>query len=298
MKRFINGLLTAAFLAFVSDASASTFSLESSGDSGRAEMRRASHSAAMSVARGRVHSGRAVAHHRSGRHHHPAAPLSQAAPVFQPLAPPSQAAPVPVFQPLTGGPTLVVSDGIHTMRLSNASGVMSFSGALGKFGLTITTSAATGLSLLPSLTLNSLSYSGSTPGQLTISLSKTSLSPLDGAVTSKINGQISGGSLSYATFVDMGNNLFGKGALLNNQGAYANSSFAGRASAALSAHSPFSLTETIIIQEAFGGTTTFGTMVIDPPRRVGPVPETGSTLALLSLALLGIEAVRRRLRAG
>jgi hypothetical protein len=184
------------------------------------------------------------------------------------------------------------------MRLSNASGVMSFSGALGKFGFTITTSAATGLSLLPSLTLNSLSYSGTTPGQLTISLSKTSLSGLDGSVTSKINGQISGGSLSYATYVDMANNLFGKGALLNNQGAFSNGAFAGTASAALSPHSPFSLTETIIIQEAFRGTTWFGTTVIDPPRRVVPVPETGSTLTLLSLALLGIEALRRRLRAG
>lgn len=295
MKRFANGLLAVTFLCFVSEASASTFTLESSG-SGRAEMRGASHSMAMSAAREREHSRRAVTHHhRSGRHHHPAAPPIQPVPVSQPL-PASQ--PLPVFQPLTGGPTLVVSDGIHTMRLSNASGVMSFNGALGNFGFTIRTSAATGLSLLPSLTLNSLSYSGRAPGQLTISLSETSLNPIDGAVTSKINGQISGGSLSYATFVDMGNNLFGKGALLNNQGAFSNGSFAGTASAALSPHSPFSLTETIIIQGTFGGTTSFGATVIDPPTRVVPVPETGSTLALLSLALVGIEAVRRRLRAG
>jgi hypothetical protein len=289
MKRFTNGLLAATFLCFVSEASASTFSLDAGGDSGRDEMRRAT--------RGREHSRRAVTHHHSriGRHHHPMAPPSQPAPAPQPL-PVSQ--PLPVFQPLTGGPTLIVSDGIQTMRLSNASGVMSFSGALGKFAFTITTSAATGLSLLPSLTLHSLSYSGLTPGQLTISLSRTSVNPLDGAVTSKINGQISGGSLSYATYVDMANNLFGKGALLNNQGAFSTSSFAGTASAALSPHSPFSLTEMIIIQEAFRGTTTFGTMVIDPPRRVVPVPETGSSLALLSLALLGIEVVRRRLRAG
>jgi hypothetical protein len=182
------------------------------------------------------------------------------------------------------------------MTLGNASGVISFSGMLGLFNLSITTSPASGQAILPSVTVNSLSYYGPRPGTLTISLSETSLSSPGGTITSKINGQTSLGSLSYSTFLDAGNNLFGKGTLLNTQGVFSGGSFAGTASAALSSHSPFSLTETIIVQQSMRGRTSFGTVVVDPPAPVALVPDTGSTLAFLGLTLLGLEAIRRSLR--
>jgi hypothetical protein len=128
-------------------------------------------------------------------------------------------------------------------------------------------------------------------------LSEKSLSSPGGTITSQINGQTSKGSLSYSTFMDTGNNLFGKGTLLDRQGTFAGGTFAGTASAILLAQSHFSLTEMFVIQQSRNGNTTFGTTVIDPPAGVALVPETGSTLAFLGLALLSIEAIRRRLRA-
>jgi hypothetical protein len=163
--------------------------------------------------------------------------------------------------------------------------------------LSITTSAATAQSLLPSLTLHSLSYSGTNPGKLTISLSNSSLHAADGNITSQISGQSSNGSLSYSTYADLGNALFAKTTLLNNQGAFSGANFAGTASAALSPNAPFSLTELIVINESYRGTTAFGATVIDPPTRIVAVPDGGSTMVLLGLALAGVETVRRRLRA-
>lgn len=195
-------------------------------------------------------------------------------------------------------PMLFLSDGNgHTMTLGdNASGVISFSGTLGQFNLSITTSAPSGQAMLPTLTLSSLSYFGYRQGTLTISLSEASLTTPGGTITSKINGQTTMGSLSYSTFLDTSNKLFGKGTVLNTQGTFSGGSFAGTASAALSSHSPFSLTETIILQQSSRGRTTFGAVVVDPPAPVALVPDTGSTLAFLGLTLLGLEAIRRGLR--
>jgi hypothetical protein len=98
-----------------------------------------------------------------------------------------------------------------------------------------------------------------------------------------------------STYAEMRNSLFGRGALLNSQGAFSGGSFAGAEFATLSPHSPFSLTETIIIQQRSRGNTTFGTVAVDPPARIRVSgAETGSTLTLLGLAIVGIEAVGRR----
>lgn len=299
MSKFTNGLFAATFLILAGQAYASSFSLESLDDSSRARLhRKAQHPVAKERVEPRREPKRKETTHKRDRH--PATPpQSISQPQLPAPPPPAPVLPTPVL-PRVAGPTLILSDGAgHTTRLSNASGVISFTGTLGSFSLSIKTSAATGEALLPSLTLNSLSYSGAAPGTLTISLSNTSLNAPLGNVTSEIKGQTNNGSLSYSTYADLGNSLFGKGTLLGSEGAYTGGSFAGAASAALSSRSPFSLTETIVLQESYRGTTTFGATVIDPPAALPvPVPETGSTLALLGLALAAIEAVRRGLRAG
>jgi hypothetical protein len=195
-------------------------------------------------------------------------------------------------------PTIVISDGKkkHTVTLSDAAGLISFNGTVGKFTLSLSTSAATGEAMLPSLSLNSLTSSSRKAGTLTISISNTSL--VGSGIASQISGQTSG-NVMVSTHADAGNSLFGRSTLLNSQGAFTGGKFANTAQAAFSSQSPFSLTETFVIQQSKKGTTSFGSTVNDPIVNgfTVPVPETGSTMALLGLALLGVEVIRRKLTA-
>ena len=197
-------------------------------------------------------------------------------------------------------PTITISDGKKkdTVTLNNAAGLISYNGNVGKFSLSISTTAASGLAMLPSFSLNSLSYGGKKAGTLTISLSDTSVHPNDGSIATQISGQTSG-TISYSAFADTGNSLFGKGTLLSSQGSL-KGGFNGTGSSIVSSNNPFSLTEMFVIQQSNGGSTHFGATVLDPPigNGVDTVPDAGSTLALFTLALLGVEVLRRKLASG
>jgi hypothetical protein len=196
-------------------------------------------------------------------------------------------------------PTITISDGIKkdTVTLNNSSGLISFSGSVGKFSLSLSTSAATGLQMLPSLNLSSLAYnvSGKNTGTIIISLSDTSVHPNDGSIASKITGQTNG-MISYSTFADTSNKLFGTATLLSSKGGLSGN-FSGAGSNTLKTSNPFSLTETFVVQLSRNESTQFSATVTDPPSGpvVAPVPEAGSTLAFLGLAFLGLEVLRRRL---
>jgi hypothetical protein len=208
-----------------------------------------------------------------------------------------------VAVPTVAGQTITLSDGKKkdTVTLADPSGLISYSGNVGKFTLSISTTPASGLAMLPSFNLNSLGFSGGKKGgTLTISISNVSLNPTAGSITSQISGQTSG-SVSYSTFADTSNSLFGKGTILSNQGTF-NGGFNSNASATLSSQAPFSLTELFVIHQGRGGNTAFGATVVDPPvaggvDAIAQVPDVGSTLAFLGLALLGVEIVRRKLAA-
>jgi VPDSG-CTERM motif len=198
-------------------------------------------------------------------------------------------------------PTITISDGKKkdTRTLTDVSGLMSFNGSVGKFTLSISANPATGLAMLPSLSLNSLSYGGGKKGgTLTISISDTSVHPNDGSISSQISGQTTG-TVSYSTFVDTSNSLFGKGTLLGSQGGL-KGAFNINGSAIVASQNAFSLTEMFVIQLGKGGSTHFGATVLDPPiggGDVATVPDTGTTFSFLGLSLMGLAFFRRKIPA-
>jgi hypothetical protein len=218
------------------------------------------------------------------------------APSATPPATPPPATPPPSTPPPSHTSTLIVSDGTHALALTNASGGITYSGMLGNFSLNITSGQATGDALLPTLNVNSVGYSGRGTGTLTIVFSETSFGALAGSVASQISG-LTAGTVSYSAFGDASNKLFGQGTLLGNAGLFSAGTFSGGASATYPVPGPFSLTEMIVISQNASGTTSFATSLTDPVNVAVSVPDSGSTVTLLALALLGIGLARRKLAA-
>jgi len=190
--------------------------------------------------------------------------------------------------------TLYLSDGKHSLTLTNASGGISFNGMLGKFSLSISSGLATGDALLPTLNVSS-AFGGLGTGILTMQFSTTSIGTLPGSVLAGISGNASKASVSYSAYGDSGNRLFGTGTLLGKGGPYTGSAFAGNTTSKFSVPGPFSVTELFIISESKRGSTSFGATIVDPlDDSPLTVPDAGATALLLGLAMLGIVIARQK----
>jgi len=193
--------------------------------------------------------------------------------------------------------TMSLSDGRHTLTLTETAGHINYSGTLGKFSLNITTNPAVGDALLPSMNFSLTSARGA--GTLTLMLSNTSLATLPGQLSAKISGQTSG-NVVFSTGGSSSNSMFAMNSAFTSN-SLASGSFNKTSLATVPLKGPFSLTEKILITPGSrSGSANFTTTVVDPPL-AGPaivaVPDTGSTLVLLALALGGLCLARRRLAA-
>ena len=109
--------------------------------------------------------------------------------------------------------------------------------------------------------------------------------------TSAIGGTTSG-TVTYDTYRDAGNALFGLTEHLDSFGPLGSVAFAAENSMNLTAlEDPFSLTQVITIVHGGAGMTGFNAELTDPPP--APMPEPG-TLALFGLGLAGLGFARRR----
>jgi hypothetical protein len=219
---------------------------------------------------------------RRGRHHHQSGRTP---------------APNPNPGPAVSGPTLFLSDGVHTLTLTSSATGISYTGTLGKFSLSISSGVATGDALLPTLNISNLSYGGRGNGNLTIRFSNTSIGALAGSILGQVSGQTSGGNVSYSAFGDASNKLFGNGTLLGSSGPLSGAAFSGKASAKFAVPGPFSVTEQFIIAQYRRGSTSFSATFTDPADAVGfvSVPDVASTIALFGLSLTAIGLIRRKL---
>ncbi len=226
----------------------------------------------------------------------PTPPPATPPPATPPPATPPPATPPPATPPPSTSSKLILSDGTNALTLTSGSSGITFNGTLGNFSLNITSGLATGDALLPTLNVNSITFNGRGTGTLTIAFSGTSFGTLAGSVASQISG-LTAGTVSYSTFADASNNLFGLSTPLGNGGSFSGGTFSGSASATYPIPGPFSLTEMIVISESAYGTTSFATSLTDPVNVAVSVADSGSTVTLLGLALAGIGLARRKLAA-
>jgi len=195
---------------------------------------------------------------------------------------------------ISGMTTVTCNDG-DLCDVNPLAGVVTFSGPVGPFTITVTTAItepALGSANFAILDLNSVNVSGG-PGTLTILASHTGYTgPLPGGFyPAQLNvGGTTTGTVSFAGYLDDGNALFGTTSLLGALGPFGPGAFSGAVAGAAPATAPFSLTLVAEITHRVAGITSFDFEV--RPR----VAEPG----MLSLFGIGLGSVlvggQRRMR--
>lgn len=195
-------------------------------------------------------------------------------------------------------PTLFISDGVgDTEVVSTGSSTVLTGGSLGVWNLTlgIGTEVAGGSS--PSLSLFTLDASisgaaGNAPYNLYVWFGDVNFGPTSGSFLAQINGATTG-KVTYNTYADLGNTLFGTSLALTSQ-SFGSGSISGSQSTG-SEFFPFaySLSQEIIITQTGGGITTVNATLTDPPGGPSTVPEGGMTLVLLGSSLIALWAFGR-----
>lgn len=170
-------------------------------------------------------------------------------------------------------------------------GAIVFTGAVGNFSLNVTTGVSfpqMGSPSEPFMDLNSINQSGGSGGTLRITLSQQGFTTLP---TESFNASIggtkgAGGSVTYQTFWDPGNNLFAETNSLTNSGTITNSPFANSRVGIGGGAGPFSLTQVITIVHVAGNRLSSFDAELS-------VPEPSSVI-LLGLVLVGLGVWSRR----
>jgi len=197
-------------------------------------------------------------------------------------------------------PTMKISDGITTLTISDggagdsngAAGLVTWIGTIGVWNINVNTGVtkpAFGNAENPYMDLNFVNGSSSSAGTLTIWFSETDFTK-NGSALARIGGTTSG-TVSYETYYDSANALFGNSGALTNQsflvaGAYSGSATGGP----VMDPNVYSLTQKIVITHTQAGVSSG-----DAELRV---PDSGSTIALLGAALATLGLISRRRKVG
>jgi len=197
--------------------------------------------------------------------------------------------------------TVTVGDGTVADTASGVPGVVSWTGPVGDWFVTVTTgmtkpASGLGSASSPRFHLSEVNAfaTGPNPNTLTIEFSETDFTvPLPAGAKADISWNSSNSKLSYETYVGYGNVLFQQSALITTMGPFAGAgSSVGSATATGSVGAggpPVSFTLVLTITQAGWE----GSMSADATLAV---PDTGSSLLLLGSALgcLGLLARSRK----
>jgi len=204
-------------------------------------------------------------------------------------------------------PTLQLSDGSTTVSITDdtafdqdylsdpgfqhTAGIVNFTGSVGNWTLNITTGVskpAAGSAVSPVMTLNSVNASSSAGGTLTISFSDDFFGPTTASMLANLGVSFTSGTVSYSTYSDSGNALFGMTTPLTSSGPLGPGSFNTASTTSLALPSPYSLTMQVVIGHAGNGTTSLAAGL----QEGAAVPDGGSAIFLLGLSLMGLTAQR------
>jgi hypothetical protein len=192
-------------------------------------------------------------------------------------------------------PTMKISDGISTITISdggagdsNASaGLVTWIGNIGVWNINVNTGVtkpAFGNAENPYMDLNFVNGSSSSAGTLTIWFSETDFSK-NGTAFAKIGGTAAG-TVSYETYYDTANALFGNSGALTNQSFLAGAFSGSVTGGPVMDPNVYSLTQKITITHSQQGISSGDAELT--------VPDSGSTIALLGAALATLGLISRR----
>ncbi len=192
-------------------------------------------------------------------------------------------------------PTMKISDGITTLTIADGSGsdsnpgagLVTWIGTIGVWNINVNTGVtkpAFGDAENPYMDLNFVNGSSSSGGTLTIWFSETDFTK-NGTAFAAIGGTTAG-MVSYETYYDSANALFGNSGALTNQG-FGPGAFSGTATGGpVMDPNVYSLTQKITI--------THGQQGVSSGDAELTVPDSGSTIALLGAALATLGLISRR----
>ncbi len=195
---------------------------------------------------------------------------------------------------------LTITVGATTVTYTDLGGTGGISTPGGPVGISIggyqisvgaVTKPALGGATLPELDISSVNVSGgSTTTPLVITFSDISYGPTNGALQLKLSGNdISGNqTVSMSLYGGNSNSLFDESHLLGSVGPLGGngSTFAGSLVGGVVNSGSYSLTETVTI---------LGVGHTSLDASISSVPDGGSTVAMLGLALVGVGCVRQKL---
>lgn len=203
-----------------------------------------------------------------------------------------------------GSTTLIIDDGdvVPPVDSTVAAGAVTFAGDIGVWDITVTTGVTkpvVGSASSPrmNLVVFALSNSALASNTLTVWFSETGFGPSSLGAVAELKPNNTSGTVTYATYQDTGDALFGSavppaapGTLITTTPALGPGAVSDVRSGALSSGAAFySLTQAITISHGAGNALTTN---VDATLAV---PDGGMTIALLGLAMIGLEGLRRRL---
>jgi hypothetical protein len=196
---------------------------------------------------------------------------------------------IPTLKLVGGGTSITVADGSANDKNSLA-GAVTYIGSLGGWSLNVTTGITkpkAGTADSPYMALSSVDTS-TTSGTLKMYFSETGFTGTGGLVSflDQIGGTLGSGNLVYKVYADKANQLFGNTTSLGRL-SFSTSPFDSATSGSFTPTGAYSLTIEVDLTHSSAASSSFNAAT-------ATVPDAGSMVAMLGVAMMGLGLAHRR----